>query len=89
MKSLILYLLSYCAAIFTQANCQPLDESGLSVSEVTGKTQSLMCFRNKHGEILIETPNKKVKSYYKLLGEIIPVSLKIKDFRRKIMLSLL
>lgn len=39
-----------------------LDESGLSVSEVTGKTQSLMCFRNKHGEILIETPNKKSQS---------------------------
>lgn len=64
-----------------------LDESGLSVSEVTGKTQSLMCFRNKHGEILIETPNKKVKAYYKPIGETIPASLKIKDFRRKAMLS--
>lgn len=64
-----------------------LDDSGLSVSEVTGKTQSLMCFRNKHGEILIETPNKKVKAYYKLIGETIPASLKIKDFRRKVMLS--
>ena len=64
-----------------------LDDSGLSVSEVTGKTQSLMCFRNKHGEILIETLNKKVKVYYKLIGETIPASLKIKDFRRKVMLS--
>ncbi len=64
-----------------------LDDSGLSVSEVTGKTQSLMCFRNKHGEILIETPNKKVKTYYRLLGETVPASLKIKDFRRKVMLS--
>ena len=27
-----------------------LDESGLSVSEVTGKAQSLMCFLYKHGE---------------------------------------
>ena len=64
-----------------------LDESGLSVSEVTCKAQSLMCFRNKHGEILIETPNKKVKTYYKLIGETIPASLKIKDFRRKVLLS--
>lgn len=64
-----------------------LDESGLSVSEVTGKTQSLICFRNKHGEILIETPNKKVKAYYKLIGETVPASLKIKDFRKKVMLS--
>ena len=64
-----------------------LDDSGLSVSEITGRTQSLMCFRNKHGEILVETPNKKVKAYYKLLGETIPASLKISDFRKKILMS--
>lgn len=64
-----------------------LDESGLSVSEVTGKAQSLMCFRNKHGEILIETPNKTVKTYYKLIGELIPTSLKIRDFSKKVLLS--
>ena len=64
-----------------------LDDSGLSVSEITGRTQSLMCFRNKHGEILIETPNKTVKAYYKLLGEAIPASLKISDFRKKVLVS--
>ncbi len=64
-----------------------LDDSGLSVSEITGRTQSLMCFRNKHGEILVETPNKKVKAYYKLLGEAIPASLKISDFRKKVLMS--
>ena len=64
-----------------------LNDSGLSVREVTGKTQSHMCFHNKHGEILIETPSKKVKAYYKLIGEAIPASLKIKDFRRKVLLS--
>ena len=64
-----------------------LDDSGLSVSEITGRTQSLMCFHNKHGEILIETPNKKVKAYYKLLGEAIPASLKISDFRKKVLVS--
>ncbi len=62
-----------------------LDNSGLSVSEITGRTQSLMCFRNRYGEILVETPNKKVKAYYKLFGEPIPASLKIKDFRKKIL----
>ena len=64
-----------------------LDDSGLSVSEITGRTQSLMCFRNRHGEILVETPNKKVKAYYKLLGETIPASLKISDFRKKVLAS--
>jgi len=64
-----------------------LDNSGISVSEVTGGTQSLMCFRNKHGEILIETPNNKVKTYYNLIGETIPASLKIKDFRKMVLVS--
>ena len=64
-----------------------LDDSGLSISEITGRTQSLMCFRNKHGEILIETPNKKVKAYYKLLGETVPAYLKISEFRKKVLLT--
>ena len=64
-----------------------LDDSGLSVSEIIGRTQSLMCFRNKHEEILVETPNKKVKAYYKLLGETIPASLKISDFLKKVLAS--
>ena len=59
-----------------------LDDSGLSVFETIGRTQSLMCFRNKHGEILVENPNKKVKAYYKLLGVTVPASLKISDFRK-------
>ena len=46
-----------------------------------------MCFRNKHGKLLIETPNKIVKTYYKLIGETIPASLKIRDFRKKVLLS--
>lgn len=62
-----------------------LDDSGLSVSEIIGRTQSLMCFRNKHGEILVETPNKKVKAYYKLMGETVPASLKISDFRKRVL----
>ena len=72
--------------IFLQMR-KALDNSGLSVSEITGRTQSLMCMRNKHGEILIETPNKKVKAYYQLLGETIPGSLKISDFRKKVLAS--
>lgn len=46
-----------------------------------------MCFRNKHGKLLIETPNKIVKTYYKLIGETIPASQKIKDFRRMVFIS--
>ena len=72
--------------IFLQMR-KALDDSGLSAPEITGRTQSLMCMRNKHGEILVETPNKKVKAYYQLLGETIPGSLKISDFRKKVLAS--
>ena len=40
--------------------------SGNSVSEIIGKCQSLMCFRNSNGIVTVETPNKQVKEYYKL-----------------------
>ena len=62
-----------------------LEGSGLSVSEITGRTQSLMCTRNRHGEILVESPGKTVKAYYKLIGETVPACLKISDFRKKIL----
>lgn len=65
--------------------CKALNDSGLFMSEIISQTQSLMCFRNKHGEILIETPNKKVKSHYQLFGETVPASLKINDFRAKLL----
>ena len=61
--------------------------TGFSTASLGGHAPNfVMCFRNKHGEILIETPNKKVKAYYKLIGETVPASLKIKDFRRRVML---
>lgn len=62
-----------------------LEGSGLSVSEISGRTQSLMCIRNGHGEILVESPGKTVKEYYRLLGDTVPASLKIKDFRKKVL----
>ena len=48
----------------------------------------LTCFLERWPEkSSTKSPNKKVKSYYNLIGETIPASLKIKDFRRKVMLS--
>lgn len=64
-----------------------LEGSGLSVSEIIGRTQSLMCIRNRHGEILVEKPGKKVKAYYKLIGATVPASLKISDFQKMILSS--
>ena len=62
--------------------------SGRSVSEIIGRCQSLMCFRNNKGIVTVETPSKQVKEYYKLLhtdvpahvdlGKYIPVIMKAK-----------
>ncbi|MCR5170965.1 MAG: hypothetical protein K6C33_10980, partial [Desulfovibrio sp.] len=47
--------------------------SPFTLSEVTGKCQSLMCAYNKNNNtIIIETPNKQVKECYKQFGVEIP-----------------
>lgn len=56
--------------------------SGISISELTGRTQSLMCFRNKNGKVSVETPNRKVKDYYKLLGIDIPAQVNTEQFMK-------
>ena len=54
--------------------------SGTSTSEIFGKTQSLMCFLNSNSEVIVETPNKKVKEYYKLLKTEIPTHINLKRY---------
>lgn len=62
-----------------------MDSSGISTSELYGKTQSLMCFRDKEGMITVETPNKKVKEYYKLLDINVPAHLDSNGFRKDVL----
>ena len=64
-----------------------ITESGDSISNVIGKMQSLMCFKigSEGSEILIETPNKQVKQYYKLFGYDILSHIKIEDLRNRIL----
>ena len=42
-----------------------LAETGIGLSELFGKTQSLMCIRDREGRLLIETPNKHVRTLFK------------------------
>jgi hypothetical protein len=58
--------------------------SGISISELAGKTQSLMCNRDRHGLVSVQTPNKKTREYYKLLGMDVPAHVKVDDFKREI-----
>ena len=39
-----------------------ITESGVSISEIFGKCQSLMCFRNSQDIVTVETPCKQVKT---------------------------
>lgn len=61
-----------------------LRETGYSTTEIIGCTQSLMCRRNSAGIVTVETPNKQVKSYYKLLGISIPAHIKVDDYKGKL-----
>jgi hypothetical protein len=58
-----------------------LNSSGISTSELLGRTQSLMCFRDDKGIVTVETPNKITKDYYALLGLSVPSRVKISQFR--------
>ena len=62
--------------------------SGLSISEIFGKCQSLMCFRNSQDTVTVETPCKQVKAYYKLFNMEVPAHVKVNDIRRKIHLKM-
>lgn len=62
--------------------------SGISTSEIFGRTQSLMCSKKSTGIVTTETPNKQVKEYYNLLGLSIPAHVKLKSFTRSVGLKM-
>lgn len=62
-----------------------LKKSGYSTSEIFGRCQSLMCHRRTNGDVLIETPNKQVKDYYKLLDINVPARVKLNQYIENIM----
>jgi hypothetical protein len=63
-----------------------LCNTGISTTEIFGKTQSLMCHRDLNENIIIETPCKQVKKYYNFLNVSIPSHIKIKQFSEQIFL---
>ena len=59
--------------------------NGTSINEIAGKTQSLMCNRNRNGIVNVETANKKTKEYYKMIGIEIPSNVRISSFKHKVL----
>lgn len=64
-----------------------LVQSGRSTSEIFGKCQALMCYRNNKGIVTVETPSKQVKEYYKLLHFTVPAHIEMSKFISSIMRS--
>ena len=60
-----------------------LSETGYSVSEIFGKTQSLMCCRAKNGNVTVETASKQVNEYYELFDVTVPSHVKVEAFRHQ------
>ncbi len=57
-----------------------------SITSIIGKTQSLMCRKNaKNNTIIVETPNKQTKEAYSALKIAVPGSIKINEFKKKIL----
>ena len=57
-----------------------VDSSGRSLSEIYGKTQSLMCMLGRDQIVTVETPNKQVRNYYKLLNLEVPSHVDLKKY---------
>jgi hypothetical protein len=49
-----------------------IDGTSISISELMGVTQSLMCFRSSSGMVTVETANKKTREYYQLFRSAVP-----------------
>ncbi len=61
-----------------------INSSGHSTTEVYGKTQSLMCSHNaKNGIVTVDSPNRQVKDYYKMLGIEVPAHVELDSFREQ------
>lgn len=58
-------------------------QTGISMSELFGKCQSLMC-RSHNGQVHVETPNKQVKQYYKFLDLSVPAHIKLDAYMKTI-----
>ena len=63
-----------------------LSNTGISTTEIFGKTQSLMCYRDLNENVIVEMPCKQVKKYYNFLGVSIPSHINLKQFSEQIFL---
>ena len=70
-----------CTIIYLQMR-KKLTRIGVSMPKLIGKTQSLMCTKKANGHIMIESPNKQVRQFYKDLDITVPSNIKLDEFRK-------
>ena len=63
------------------------ENSKASIPEIIGATQSLMCFKDKNDILTVETPNKKVKDYYKYMGIALPSTVDLNEYKKSMGIS--
>ena len=59
--------------------------TGRSVSEIIGKSQSLMCYCKNNEIVTVETPNKQVREYYKYFSLNAPAHVELSSYASSIM----
>ena len=59
--------------------------AGISVTELAGKAQSLMCCLTRNGNVNVETPSRQVKRYYQLFDTKVPAHLNLNTFKTDVL----
>ncbi len=57
------------------------DSAGVSLTEIIGGCQSLMCC-NDGEQLIIETPSQNTKNFYRLFDEILPARLRLEEAQK-------
>ena len=76
---------SISTIIFLQLQ-KHLSKLNVSIPKLIGKTQALMYMKKQYGTIMVETPNKAVRLFYKDMGVKVPSSVDIQNFKNNILL---
>ena len=59
--------------------------SGVSTTELFGRAQALMCFKDREGNVTVETPAKQLKEYYGRLKMEVPARVRLAQFAERIL----
>jgi hypothetical protein len=56
---------------------------GIPTCSLIGKSQSLVCLKKANGTVVVDTPNRQVRQYFKELDPKVPTSLELNKFMKE------